>query len=89
MESESESRQVDLTQAGPMTLMNLGVSFAVDGYGQVLRFPDGNPINGQEIENIVNQSGRRLTNAEAAGRIIAREEFVSSIVGEIQAKKEA
>ena len=55
MDSKPESRQVDLAQAGPMTLMNLGVSFAVDGNGQVLRFPDGNPINGKEIENIVKE----------------------------------
>lgn len=73
------SRVVDVTKAGPLTLRNHGISFAVDETGQVLRYPDGTPIDGQRIEDTVNQPGRRLTNAQAAGNLIAAKEFINGV----------
>ncbi len=69
----------DVTKAGAETLRNRGIDFAVDESGQVLRYTDGTPIDGQQIEDAVNGSGRRLTNAEAAGRLIAAQEFIDGV----------
>lgn len=73
----------DATKAGPLTLHERGISFAVDGSGAVLRFPDGTPIDGQRVEDMVNGSGRRLTNAEAAGRLIAAQEFTDGVQAQL------
>lgn len=83
------AKPFDVTKAGPLTLHARGISFAVDGMGQILRYPDGTPINGQQIEDVVNSSGRRLTNAEAAGKIIATQEFVSGVKATIDALRSA
>ena len=74
----------DVTKAGSLTLHNRGISFAVGGMGEVLRYPDGTPIDGQSIEDMVNRSGRILTNAEAAGHIIASQEFVTEVQARIE-----
>lgn len=73
----------DVTKAGPLTLHNCGISFAVDGSGAVLRYPDGTPIDGQQIEDAVNRSGRRLTNAEAAGHLIAAKTFANGVEAQL------
>ena len=82
MEDENNRPKVDLAKAGSMTLMNLVVDFAVDGNGQVLRYPDGIPISGSEIESLVNSSGRTLSNAEAAGKIVIRTQFIDEVIAE-------
>ena len=69
----------DITKAGPLTLHNRGISFAVDELVTILRYADGTPIDGHQIEDTINGSGRRLTNAAAAGRLIAAQEFTDGI----------
>lgn len=78
-ELPSEPNAVDLTKASAIQLMGIGVSFAVGGNGQVLRYPDGMPIEGDRIEEMVASSGYRLTNAQAAERLVASQAFVEGV----------
>lgn len=72
-----------LADIGAMTLMQRGVSFAVGAEGDVLRYPSGEPIDGDRIEAVVRGSGRTLTNAEAAVHIIQSDGFVPSVEARI------
>lgn len=78
-QTSGDNPKFDITKAGPLTLHEHGISFAVDGMGQVLRNPDGTPIPGERIEESVSRSGGRLTNAQAAGHLVASQEFADRV----------
>lgn len=83
--TEDEAIQIHpLANAGPLTLHERRISFAVDGDGAVLRYPDGEPIDGALIEDAVKRSGRVLTNAQAAGEIVAARLFVGEVEAELE-----
>lgn len=79
LEDEGINDRHPLADIGAMTLMQRGVSFAVDGEGNILRYPDGKPIDGGRIEDLVRKSGRTLNNADAAARIIHSDSFTTAV----------
>ena len=55
---------------GPTVLGLLCVNYSVDGDGQVLRYPSGEPVNCDRIQTLVRDSDNQLSSAQAANQII-------------------